>query len=1341
MSLKIDRVQLEIVIQQDQARQKMIELEERMRSANRELQKTKKQFGETSEEYKQQANVLKQLQQEYDNLYEEIGLTNLSLRDLGKRQKDLNAILRQLNPNTELYKQYSEQLKEVNNRIKELRGTANETRFSLSKLTDGFNKYGAIAASAIAGLTGITLTMRSCVNEYAEMEEAQSQVIKYTGLTKDEVKELNEEFKQMDTRTARTRLNELAGDAGKLGISTKEGVKEFVEAADMINVALGEDLGKEAITQIGKLADMFGTDDRSLKENMLAVGSAVNSVAQNSSAAEPYLVEFTARMGGVGKQANMAITDIMGFASALDQNMLRSEMASTALSGLILKLYQEPSKYAQLAGLQVEEFTKLMSEDVNEAVLTFLEALNRMGGMDKMAPVLDKMSLSGAEAASVISALAGSVEKVRKEQLGANQAFVEGTSVVNEFNVQNSTVQAELDKAKKRFADIRVELGEQLLPVMKYMVSTGSLTVKGLSAVLSVLAQYKGVIGTSIAVISSYTVAVKLAQLWEKRQQETFLLNVAAMKLKNVWTKTITAGEYLYMAAVAASTGKIQIATRVMKIFFNTLRLNPLGAVISLVTALGIGLYSLMSKTNEVKKVFSEFFERFESERVNLTKTYRALISTAEGTQSRIEMIEEFNQKFGEYLPNLLTEKSTLDEIKKAYEQVTSAMQSKIARQMLEEETTRLHTESLKKSSSYLVEVQKLLSKGLTDGQLAKVMPKIVSTVDELTKKGYSVKKINDAIIHSLSRTYDTLNLRMKNGQLGVGVLSDVRGELEDYIEEVQETANKVQDIKKRLNPFINVSDTKPQQSATNILPEVVVTPQNISSGIVDDGGLDKILQKRQAELDKSMREEQNTLKRQRQLGLIEEEEYQSKMYEIQVKFLSLRKELLDEYGKDSSALEGQLLDILIAEADRKNQKMQADKERQLRNEISAEKAAYTKRKIELQRFYASYKISKKEFDTEMEKLEMEHMQNMQAIQAGCDSGTCGIEGQIAAKGVAARNKDEEQRLSEGIERINSAMSEKGAMKELQYLYDEGLLSYEEFEKKKTEIADLWEQRRGDIRDNAFRAARSVLQSLGSLMSAMQDKEISKIEERYDAQIEAAQKAGKDTTELEEQKEQEIWEVKKKYADKQFAVTVLDIIANTASAIMVAWKAGPILGPILGAAAAAQGAMQLAVAQLQREQAAGLYTGGYSDDYVQGYTAKGDSHDVAGVIPVHKNEFVTNHEGVANPHVKQFLDVFDIAQKNGTIGMLNTTQILQQVRVRSGRYSGGYTDDTTNPIPVDNGGFSSSEILAWIKIIAKELQKSNIHLSAIAAKDLTVNVRSVRDGIKRLEMLEKNASR
>lgn len=1199
MSLKIDRVQLEIVIQQDQARQKMIELEEKMRSANRELQKTKKQFGETSEEYKQQANVLKQLQQEYDNLYEEIGLTNLSLRDLGKRQKDLNSILRQLNPNTELYKQYSEQLKEVNNRIKELRGTANETRFSLSKLTDGFNKYGAIAASAIAGLTGITLTMRSCVNEYAEMEEAQSQVIKYTGLAKDEVKELNEEFKQMDTRTARTRLNELAGDAGKLGISTKEGVKEFVEAADMINVALGEDLGKEAITQIGKLADMFGDDDRSLKENMLSVGSAVNAVAQNSSAAEPYLVEFTARMGGVGKQANMAITDIMGFASALDQNMLRSEMASTALSGLILKLYQEPAKYAQLAGLQVEEFTKLMSEDVNEAVLTFLEGLNRLGGMDKMAPVLDKMSLSGAEAASVISALAGNVDKVRKEQLGANQAFVEGTSVVNEFTVQNSTVQAELDKAKKRFADIRVELGEQLLPVMKYMVSTGSLTVKGLSTVISIVAKYKTTISALVIAITAYTVAVNASNL--------------ADKAKVFWTNQVT------------------VAVRRL---FNVIKSNPYTAVMALVTGL-VTLYYDWNRAGEkltqternLRDIRSQSSRDIAVEKKEVTDLLNVARDESVAKETRLAAIRRLNEISPEYLGNLDLERIKTEDAAKA---VDLYVQSLIAKQNIENAN--------QKKTELLQQRDEVLKNGTHSGFVDDVWFNIkysgADVVDRTMKlfNGYGdqwAKNVKDKLLNS---TVDALKS-----------LDQQLADVDKFIEDERNKLLKTQD------------GTDGNTRITN-------------KGATGTRGLADSIKIQQDEMSKAMREEQNLLKLQHHFGLIEEEEYQAKLYDIQVKYLTKRKALLDPYKIDTSEIEGQLLDLMISETNRK------------------------------------YKNADRVIEQTPEPVEEDPVEDTYAL----DKYKQSLDGQLAL---------------------------------LEAFHDAGIISEMEYQDKLTEINRQKEEERTQIRKTALNTISELTGSVSQLMSAMQDKEITEIENRYDKQIEVAEKAGKDTTELEEQKEQEILNVKKKYADKQFAMNVLDIIAKTAVAIMAAWELGPILGPIYGAIAAAQGAMQLDVANAQREQLKGLYTGGYSDDYVQGYTAKGDSHDVAGVIPVHKNEFVTNHEGVANPHVKQFLDVFDVAQKNGTIGMLNTTQILQQVRIRYGRYEGGYTDNSTNPLSVDNGGFSSSEILAWIKIIAKELQKSNVHLSAIAAKDLTVNVRSVRDGIKRLEMLEKNASR
>jgi TP901 family phage tail tape measure protein len=1142
MSLKIDRVQLEIVIQQDQARQKMIELEDKMRSANRELKNVKKQFGENSAEYAKQVEVLKKLQQEYDNLYDEIGLTNLSLRDLGKRQKDLNAILRQLNPNTDLYKQYSEQLKEVNNRIKELRGTANETRFSLAKLADGFNRYGTIAASIIAGLTGVTLTMRSCVNEYAEMEEAQSQVVKYTGLAKQEVEELNEEFKRMDTRTARTRLNELAGDAGKLGITTKDSVLEFVEAADMINVALGEDLGKDAITQIGKLADMFGDGDRSLKENMLAVGSAVNSVAQNSSAAEPYLVEFTARMGGVGKQANLAITDIMGFASALDQNMLRSEMASTALSGLILKLYQEPAKYAKLAGLQVEEFTQLMSKDANEAVLTFLEALNRLGGMDKLAPVLDQMSLSGAEAASVISALAGNVDKVRKEQQGANQAFVEGTSIYNEFSVQNSTVQAELDKAKKSFSDIRVELGEQLLPVMKYMVTTGSLTVKGLSAVVSILIENKRVIVTATAAVSAYIIVVKSATL--------------ATKAYEVATKAAAWATNLFSKATKAS---------------------PWGLVISGATAA------------------ATYFAFFRDE-------------TDKATESQKNLNEALNKNAEDM----------------------AALQS---------------VQDRAKNLDSLNQRQLTLLKADAQAEVQAIEDKLTAETIAYRKYYAEQKKIIE----------DRTDIDQAQKLALLRVLDN----------NTAEKAAEIDNLLKQKNQLIEIINKIPEKE------NIFTTP---TLGDTDD------------KVDKAKKEYETQLKdlrTQHALGLIEEEKYQEQLYALEVKFLAKKRELYAEANRknDLALVDQQLLSAMTVEANR-----------QYANKL----ANQTPTKQE----DASLNIIEEEAPEEDNYFIDKYKQS--------------LDGQLAL---------------------------------LEAFHDAGIISEMEYQDRLTEITKQKEEERAQIRKAALDTFNQLAGSVSQLMSAMQDSEISKVESRYDAQIKAAQKAGKDTTELEEQKEEAVLAVKRKYADKQFALQVLQVTSSTAVAAMEAYKAMagiPVIGPALGAAAAAAaviaGAAQIAVAKQQADEAKGLYSGGYSDDYVQGYTAKGDSRDVAGVIPVHKNEFVTNHEGVANPHVKQFLDVFDIAQKNGTIGMINTTQILQQVRMRNGKYNGGYTTDSATQVESISGA-SSYDIKVLIQLILSELRISNKHLSNIATKELIVSVRTIRDGIKRLEMLEKNASR
>ena len=1205
MSLKIDRLQLEIEIKQDKARQKVLELEQSMREANKALKDIKKDFGENSAEYKKQVEVIKQLQQQYDDLYDEIGLANLSIRELGKRQKELNLILRNLNPNSESYKRYREQLDAVNLRIKEIKGTATETRLSLSKLADGFNRYAALGAGVVASLTGVALTARKCVDEFAEMKEAESQVVKYTGMTEREVALLNEELKRMNTRTSREELNRLAGEAGRLGIQSREEVLKFVLAADMINVALGEDLGEDAIKNIGKLAQMFGDASRDMKGNMLAIGSAVNSVAQNSSAAEPYLVEFAARMGGVAKQAKMSITDVMGFASALDQNMLRSEMASTALQGLILKIYQEPAKYAKLAGLDVKKFSDLLATDVNEAVLTFLEQMNRLGGMDKMAPVLDKMSLSGAEAAGVISALAGNIEKVRKEQQQANQAYTDGTSIINEFGVQNSTVQAELDKAKKRFTEIRVELGEQLLPVMKYMVTTGSLTVKGLSIMISILMKYKATLATVALGITAYTVATKGA--------------VVADKLKVLWTTRVVSS---------------------MKSLFAIMRANPYVTILSAMTAMVAVLTDwrreaekLTATERNLRDIRSKASTDIAVERKELQDLLAIARDETQSKETRESAIRRLNQLAPDYLGNLTLEKIKTEEATKA---VNAYVNSLIAKQNIENANAR--------KNELLDQRADISANGIDEGFWAET---------------------NRGITYGFAKALD------KGMQLINGYGDEWSKEMMRSIE------NRTADALRAIDNQVEDLDQFIEEERRKLLQQGNDDNSNGGSGGSGDGSStspDDAFKAREEALKKSLTEEQNALKTAHLLGLLSEEEYQDGLYRLQIKYLSLRKQALDDFGKDSSEIEGQLLDAMIAEADRKTPPKMREIKSTPEPEEEIEEDTY-----ELDKFRDTY------------------------------------DGKLA---------------------VLNAFHDAGIISEREYQDRLTALNKEEEEKRMQES----EQRR-----QAFaQTANAVLSSASQFIQAMQDQELSKVQRRYDKQIKEAKKAGKDTTKLEEEKEQAMADVKKKYADKMFAMNVLQITATTAVTAMEAYKsmAGiPVVGPALGAAAAAAaviaGAAQIAVAKKNRDEAKGLKSGGYSADYVEGYTDRGNPDDVAGVIPVHKNEFVTNHLGVANPHVRQFLDVFDTAQRNGTIGMINTTQILEQVRTRTGRYDGGFTEPAS-PSDSPSGAVSMDALL---RLILETLRTGNTHLQTIAGKELTVDVRAVRDGIRRVDRLEANASR
>lgn len=1207
MAISISDFRMAIRIDNSEAKNRLTELKDSISKLRAELKKLETDGQSETDEYKAKKKALDGMNESYRLLRKEAGLTGLTYTELRKGANQLRREMNNAIPGTEKWRELREDYLLTKNRMKELEVQARDTRFSVSKLADGFNRYATIGASVIASLTGVALTARKCVDEYAQMEEAQSQVIKYTGMTKEETEALNESFKQMDTRTPREELNRLAGEAGKLGISSRDQVLEFVEAADMINVALGEDLGEDAVKNIGKLSQMFGDGSRTLKEDMLAIGSAVNQVAQSSSASEPYLVEFTARMGGVAKQADLAVTDVMGFASALDQNMLRSEMASTALQSLILKIYQEPAKYAKLAGMDVQEFVNLVNTDVNEALLQFLGTLGKMGGMAQMSPILKEMKLSGAEAAGVISALAGNIDQVRREQENANEAFIDGTSIVNEFGVQNNTVQAGLDKAKKHFKDVRVELGEQLLPVMKYMVTTGSLTVNGLKAIVSILIEYKGIILSAATGIAAYTVATNASTI--------------ATKAYTIVTKAATIATNLFSKATKAS---------------------PWGLVIAGVTAV------------------ISYFTIFRDETEQNTDALRNMNDELERTKETMDKVASVKLSADNF--EFLTDKQ-------------KQQMKADAKQAIDELDNLITQGMITNKQWYEAEKQSLLKQAGSN---------------EILQKTY------------LSGLEHDLKERMKV--------------IAGYIDE-----------KKRLEKIVAM------------VPDAPVTGIDIQT---DQSEAESALKSRyQTEL--------NLLKEKYLNQQLTEDQYNKALYDAEVKYLTSRKLLLEQFGKDSSEIQGQIYDKMIAEANRlyeETQKVNANHQTDLLEQMDLE---YQQEQSRLKQAYLDGDIQTQEdYQERMLEAERSYLKQRRDLLAAFGMDTSAEDGRLQDMDLKDKESGRKQQRKSGFATIASTTDLDQQLNLLQAMYDADLINYEEYQNTKTQLTEAAEKRREEITKTSLDVIGQAASAASQLMQALQDAEISKIESRYDKQIEDAKAAGKDTTKLEEQKEAAVNEVKKKYADKQFAASVLQVTATTAVTAMEAYKAMagiPVIGPALGAAAAAAalaaGAAQIAVAKQQRDEAKGLKTGGYSNEYVDGYTRKGNPDDVAGVIPVHKNEFVANHEAVANPSVKQFLDVFDVAQKKGTIRMLNTTQILEQVRTCSGRYSGGYSyDNPTRPSATFSAELGQMTPEQRLQVIAL-LQENNRLLAVLCNKELVVDPRKIRDGIKRVETLERNISR
>lgn len=286
----------------------------------------------------------------------------------------------------------------------------------------------------------------------------------------------------------------------------------------------------------------------------------------------------------------------------------------------------------------------------------------------------------------------------------------------------------------------------------------------------------------------------------------------------------------------------------------------------------------------------------------------------------------------------------------------------------------------------------------------------------------------------------------------------------------------------------------------------------------------------------------------------------------------------------------------------------------------------------------------------------------------------------------------------------------------------------------------------------------------GGAVQALQQAEEANVDAKYDAEIEAAKKAGKDTTELEKKKADEKLKIQKKYADVNFAIKASQIIADTATSIMKAYAdLGPIAGSIAAALMGVTGVAQLAAANAERQKVkrmslngaggassasgtrvvTGLESGGSIDvereqdgkrfhadydPYRRGFIDKPTVIVGEGGYGCSR-EWVASNAAVENPTVAPFLNIIDQAQRAGNIRTLDMNKfLLQQAQ---GRAAGGYitpSAPTSQPVPtvINHRDEYNKELLETLK----ELRNNGIR-SYVALDDFDAQ-QKLRNQVRRI---------
>lgn len=618
------------------------------------------------------------LRRQYAMLEQTLKGTRMSqsaLNDILARSKQGKASLDELR---RAYKQLEEELNQINTKSKEFaekQKSMKQLKKYIDDATGAAHKQGGAWQTALKNLTAYVglFSAFNMLKTYlfdifrlnAKFAEQLTNIRKVALSTTEEVAQLSKDLSKIETRTSIEELNNLAYAGAKLGITTQN-LAGFVRSADQVNVALKEDLGDEALTSLAKITEVMGLIDKyGVEDAMLKTGSAIFRLASTSTASSGKIVDFSNRLLALGDAATLTTPDILAIGSAVDSMALEPEVAATAFGKLVVELRKGTSSIEKDLGIAQGSLKKMIEEGKGmEAIQTIFHKMHESDNVFALNSLFkDLGSEDGARLTKVMVTMAEKVGMLDKAVAESNKAFREGSAVTVEYEMQQETAAAYMERAANLFekqfvsadaasgpvrdlAKAWYEMVDALVHNITFMTEVRMLIM----LLMTVMKLFLSMLPTLVTMLGTAGVAGAFAKLAEL----TTGLTGKTMSLANAWNVMYSSFKKLsFVGQMSVMGGLIGLA----------------GVLVVKLAQWTASLKQVSAGQRVLNEVQEEGQRRAMEEQESLKRLHRVMNDTSASMDLRLEAMNKLNGAIPNLNAKINSETGAVQENTKAWEE------------------------------------------------------------------------------------------------------------------------------------------------------------------------------------------------------------------------------------------------------------------------------------------------------------------------------------------------------------------------------------------------------------------------------------------------------------------------------------------------------------------------------------------------------------------------------------------------------------------------------------------------------------------------------------------------